>query len=90
MYRAVQELAQRTTMVRAPAAVETSRSSGQTPALISSRPGRHKMLSVPGCLLPWENRSARYAARWRRMRAARGRPFRRRCRRRAAGRIPRA
>jgi hypothetical protein len=62
MYLAVQELAQRTTTLRAPARVPTSRSSGRTPALISSWPGRRTVLSVPGCLLPWENRPTRYAA----------------------------
>jgi hypothetical protein len=54
MYLAVQELAQRTTMVRALALVATSRSPARTPALISSWPGRRKMLSVPGCRLPLE------------------------------------
>jgi hypothetical protein len=61
-YLAVQELVQRTTMVRAVASVAISRSPAWTPALISSWPGRRKMLSVPGCLLPLENRPARYAA----------------------------
>jgi hypothetical protein len=59
MYLAVQELAQRTTMVRALASVATSRSPARTPALISSWPDRRKMLSVPRCRLPLENRSAR-------------------------------
>jgi hypothetical protein len=54
MYLAVQELAQRTTMVRALASVATSRSPVRTPALISSEPGRRRMLFMPGCLLPLE------------------------------------
>jgi hypothetical protein len=48
IYLAVQELAQRTTMVRGLASVATSRSPARTPALISSWPGQRKMLSVPG------------------------------------------
>ena len=59
MYRTVQELAQRTTMVWALPSVATSRSPGRTPALTSSGPGRRRMLFVPGCLFPLENRSAR-------------------------------
>jgi len=55
MYLAVQELAQRTTMVRALASVAISRSPARTPALISSWPGRREMLPVPGCVLPLEN-----------------------------------
>jgi len=43
MYLAMQELAQRTTMVRALASVATSRSPARTPALISSWPGRRKI-----------------------------------------------
>src|ERR1022692_1690724 len=61
MYLTLQEVAQRTTMVWALPSVATSRSPGRTPALSSSEPGRRRMLSVPGCLLPLENRSARGA-----------------------------
>ncbi len=52
----------RTAIVLAPPSLATRRSPGRTPVWISSDPRSCRMLLVPGCGLPAENRSARYAA----------------------------
>src|SRR6476660_899185 len=48
-------------MVSAPPSLATRRSPGRSEALVRSMPDRRRMLSVPGCGLPGERRSATYA-----------------------------
>src|ERR1700747_1777181 len=63
MCRTVQVVAEQLmTMVWSPPSLVTTSSPACIPALVSSAPGRRRMLLVPGWRLPGERRSATYAA----------------------------